>query len=87
VSTTFEINMVNESAGINDIYINTLASVSGIKVFVVGAEAQTVSVRDTGKTPGCSSLCWVSLLGLCGLVESTDNGVLLDEFDLGGKLC
>lgn len=49
--TALEIDVVDVSAGINHIRINTLTTILGIQVLVEGTEGEAVSVRDTGQTP------------------------------------
>lgn len=77
VSTTFEVDVINVGASINDVYIDTFTSVFGVQVLVECAEAQAVPVRDTGQTP------WSVLLDLWLIIlHSVNLRVLLDVVDL-----
>lgn len=49
--TTFKVNVINESAGVNNVSINTLATILSVQVLVEGAKGKAVTVRDTGQTP------------------------------------
>ncbi len=44
VSTTLKVNVVGVGAGVDDVGIDTLATVGGVEVLVEGAEAQGVAV-------------------------------------------
>lgn len=48
VGATLEVNVLNVSASVDDVGINTLTTISGIQVFVIGAEREGIAVRDSG---------------------------------------
>jgi hypothetical protein len=75
--TTLEVDVVDVGAGVNDVDVNTLATVLGVEVLVEGAEAQAVTVGDTGEAPGSVLLD----LGLI-VAQSVDFLISLDELDL-----
>jgi hypothetical protein len=52
VGTAFEVDVLDVCTSVDDIDVNTLATIGSIEVLVECAEAQRVAVRDTGKTPG-----------------------------------
>jgi hypothetical protein len=78
VGAALEVNVLDVGAGVDDIDVNALAAIGGVEVLVVGAEAQGITVGDTGKTPGGVLLRLVVLL----VGERVDLGVLLDVVDL-----
>jgi hypothetical protein len=75
--TTLEVDVVNVGACVDDVDVNALASVLGVEVLVEGAEAQAVTVGDTGEAPG-------SVLLDLGLVtaQNVDFLISLDELNL-----
>jgi len=88
VSAALEVNMVNVGTSVNDVGIYTLAGLLSVEVLVEGAEAEGVTVGDTGKTPRSLllSLTIAFVLGN-GLSDidgehSVDEGVLLDVLDI-----
>ena len=68
--------MVDVGTSVNDVDVNTLATVFGVEVLVEGAEAQAVTVGDTGETPGSV------LLDLGVRAQGVDFLISLDELDL-----
>ena len=74
--TTLEVDVVDVGTGVNDVDVNTLATVFGVEVLVEGAEAQAVTVGDTGETPGSV------LLDLGVRAQGVDFLISLDELDL-----
>lgn len=74
--TTLKVDVLDVGAGVDNVDVNTLTAVLGVQVLVEGAEAQAVTVGDTGETPGGI------LLSLGVGLESVDFLVLLDEVDL-----
>ena len=75
--TTLKVDVVNVGTGVDDVDVNALATVLGVEVLVKGAEAQAVTVRDTGEAPGSVLLD----LGVVRL-QSVDFLISLDELDL-----
>lgn len=75
VSTSLEVNMVNIGAGVDDIGVDAFATLVGVEVFVEGAEAERLAVRDTGQSP------WSVLLNV-GIGLMVDLGVTFDEINL-----
>jgi hypothetical protein len=75
--TTLEVDVVDVGTGVDDVDVNALATVLGVEVLVEGAEAQAVTVRDTGEAPR-------SVLLNLGVVaaQSVDFLISLDELDL-----
>jgi hypothetical protein len=74
--TTLEVDVVDVGTGVDDVDVNTLATVLGVEVLVEGAETQAVTVGDTGEAPG-------SVLLDLGLVsQGVDFLISLDELDL-----
>ena len=61
VSTTLEVDVLNVGASINNVGIDTLATLLGIQIFVKVAEGEAFTVRDTGKTPWCILLEFTGL--------------------------
>jgi len=74
--SALKVNMVNVGSGINDIDVNTLATVGGIQILVICAEAKSLAVRNASKTP------WSRVLNYTFIFKSVDNLVLLDKLDL-----
>ena len=74
--TTLEVDVVDVGTSVNDVDVNTLATVFGVEVLVEGAEAQAVTVGDTGETPGSV------LLDLGVRAQGVDFLISLDELDL-----
>jgi hypothetical protein len=69
--------MLGVGASVDDVDVDTLTTVGGIEVFVPGAEAQRIAVRDTSKTPGGV------LLGLVVIAaQGVDLRVALNVVDL-----
>ena len=58
VCTTLKVDVLGVGSGVDDVDINTLTTVLRVEVLVEGGEGETLSVRDTGKTP------WSVTLGL-----------------------
>jgi hypothetical protein len=52
VGTAFEVDVLDVCTSVDDIDVNTLATIGSIEVLVECAETQRVAVRDTGETPG-----------------------------------
>jgi len=75
--TTLEVDVVDVGTGVDDVDVNALATILGVEVLVEGAEAQAVTVGDTGEAPG-------SVLLDLGLVatQNVDFLISLDELDL-----
>jgi hypothetical protein len=75
--TTLEVDVVDVGTGVDDVDVNALATILGVEVLVEGAEAQAVTVGDTGETPG-------SVLLDLGVVaaQSVDFLISLDKLDL-----
>jgi hypothetical protein len=61
VCAALEVDMLNVGSGIDNVHINTLSRISGIKILVVVAERQAISVGNTSETP------WGVLLKLPGI--------------------
>lgn len=80
VSATLEVDVLSVGACVDDIDINTLATLGSIQVFAESTEAQALAVGDTGKTPGGV------LLNLVVILHGVDLGVPLDIFDLETEL-
>ncbi|KAH9825483.1 hypothetical protein Tdes44962_MAKER04185 [Teratosphaeria destructans] len=74
-STAFEVDVLGVGASVNDINIDTLTAVSRVEVLVEGTEAQSITVRDAGKTPG-------SVLLELRVLEHVHLLIFLDVLDL-----
>lgn len=49
--TTLKVNVIDKSAGVNNVGINTFTTLFGVKVLIECAKGKAVTVRDTGQTP------------------------------------
>jgi hypothetical protein len=74
--TTLKVDVLSVGAGVDDVDIDALATVLSVEVLVEGAEAQAVTVGDTGEAPGCV------LLDLRLRAENVNLLVSLNELDL-----
>jgi len=74
--TTLEVDVLSVGTGVDNVDIDALATVLGVEVLVEGAEAQAVTVGDTGETPGSV------LLDLRLGAENVNFLISLNEFDL-----
>jgi len=90
VSATLKVDVVDVGAGVDDVGIDTLATIGGVEVLVEGTKVESITVRDTGKTPRCRglSLAVVALVLRNGVLvldgdHGVDEGVSLDELDVG----
>lgn len=80
VSTALKINMLNVSAGVDDVDINTLTTVGLMNVFAETSKVERLLVGDTGKTP------WSALLGTGGItLKRVDRGVFLNISNLSKR--
>lgn len=52
VGASLEVDMVNVGASVNDIDINTLATLAGVQILVEGTEAEAVTVGDSARPQG-----------------------------------
>lgn len=81
VSATLEVDVLGVGAGVDNVDIDALSTIGSVQVFAEGTEAQALTVRDTGETPGGVLLDLVVVI-----LHGVDLGVLLDVLDLGTKL-
>lgn len=75
VSTALKVDVINVRAGVNDVDIDTLTSVSLVNVLVEVAEVEALLVRDTCQTPRSRVLN-------DGVLVGKDLGILLDVRNL-----
>lgn len=79
--TTLEVHVLDVGAGVNDVDVHTLTTVGGVQVLVECSKRQARSVGDSGQSPRGT------LLDLrLALLESVNDGVLLNKLDLFGLL-
>jgi hypothetical protein len=71
MGTALKVVVIDIGTSVNDINVNTLATMSLVDVFIVGTKVQTLLVRDTGKTPRSRVFSY-------GIRESIDLGIFLD---------
>lgn len=65
-STTFELDVIDVGASVDNVDIYTLAAITIVEVLVESAEAKAVAMRDTGKTPWSADL-GRAIIGLQGM--------------------
>ena len=86
LGTTLEVNVLGVGTGVDNVGINTLATLSGIEVLVEGSKAQRITVRDTSQAPGSGLLDIAIALALginiFGDAHGVDNAITLDVLDL-----
>lgn len=78
--SSLELKMVDPHAGIYNVYIDALATVMLVRVDVEGAEAESVPVRNPGKSPRRA------VLGIDLRRRHALLGVAADGYGLGGRL-
>ncbi len=88
LGTTLKVDVGDVGTSVDNVGINTLTTVFGVQVLVEGTEAQSLAVRNTGKTPrslllrlGVTGVFSDSILG-ADRNHGVDDGVTLDGLDL-----
>ena len=90
--SALEVDVIDVGTSVNDVGIDTLTTILGVEVLVEGTEVQSISVGDTGETPRSLLLSLTIALILTDCVirvngkHGSNDGVSLDEFDLGSLL-
>ena len=78
VGAALKVDVLVVGTRVDDVNIDTLTTIGGVEVLVVGTEAQRVAVGDTGKTPGSVLLRLVAVTA-----HGVHLGVALDVVNLG----
>jgi len=82
--TALEVEMSSVGSSVNDVDINTFATISSVQVLVEGAEGKAVTVGKTSEAPWGTSLDFWNVLGV--VAQCVYFLITLDVLDLWNGL-